>query len=144
MKCVGEIVDDQNIPNTSDLARFSVLLALNANRLTGSLAGTGVRRSALAADWQVASMTQSTIAVDGLESLQISLKIAPEISLNEKTAGRDGLNQRVELFRRQISRLHVRVQMRLLNDAKRRCRAEAVNVREGCGKPLVAGNFDSK
>lgn len=135
---------NDRVSNGSDLSGLCVLVSLNTDRFTRTLASTSICRCALAADRKTPAMAQSPIAVDGLETFQIALEFAAEIPLNEETAGSDRLNQRIELLGRQVFCLQIRVQMRLLYDAKRRCRPEAIYVRQGCGQPLVAGDFDSK
>jgi hypothetical protein len=89
-------------------------------------------------------MAKSPIAVNGLETFQVALEFTAEITLDEESAGRNGLNERVELLGRQLFRLHIRIKVRLLDNTKRRCRPKAIDVRQGCGKPLIAGDFDSK
>lgn len=89
-------------------------------------------------------MADPSVAVDRLEALQVALELSAKITLDEKPTGSDGVNKSVELLWRNILRLHVRIQLRLLDDLKRGGGTKSVNVGQRGGEPLVAGDFNSK
>ena len=74
-------------------------------------------------------MANATIAIDGLETLQIGLNLTTEITLDGQFAGGDGMNDVVQLLRREILRSNVRLDVRLLKDLLRGARPDPVNIR---------------
>ena len=88
-------------------------------------------------------MTNATIAVDGLEALQIRLNLTAQIALNGQFARGDRLNDVVQLLGREILRTDVWFDVRLFEDLLRGARANPVNVWQRCIDALVAGDFNS-
>ena len=117
--------------------------ALHTDRLARSLACAGIGGGALPTDMQAAAMTNASIAIDGLEALEVGLQLAAQIAFDRELARGDRLDDLVELFVAQILGPQVRIDVGLLENANRSARADAVNVGERRFDALVAGNFNA-
>ena len=89
-------------------------------------------------------MPQSTIAVDRLKALQVSLNFAPQVTFDRKPTGSDRLDDLVKLLCTEIFRANIRIDVGLFEDLLRRTRPDAVNVRQRRFDALVARNVYSK
>ena len=124
-------------------AGLGVFGALHADGLARALAGSGISRSALAADGQAAAMANAAIAVDRLESLKIGLEFAAQVAFDRQLARGDGLNDLIDLLAAQILRPHVEIDVGLFENLFRGARADAVNVGKRRFDALVAGNINA-
>ena len=88
-------------------------------------------------------MANPAIAIDRLETLEVGLKFPAKIAFDGKLAGGDRLNDLAELFRAQIFRADVGIDIDLLEDALRGARANAIDIRERRFDTFVAWNFNA-
>ncbi len=89
-------------------------------------------------------MPDPAITIDRLQPLQVALQLAAEIAFDHDLVGRDRMNDVVELLGREVFRAQIRIDVRLLENAFRRRRADAVNISERRFDAFVRGNFNSK
>ena len=92
---------------------------------------------------QSAAVADATIAVNGLEALEVCLNFTPEITFDGQLARSDRLDDVVQLLRREILGANIRFDVRLLEDLLRGARADPVNVWQRSVDALVAGVFNS-
>jgi len=124
-----------------NLAGFRVLVSDDAHSFAGTLACARVGGSPLAPHGQTAAVPDSAIAIDRLEALQITLQLAAKIAFNQHLV--DGLNDLVDLVRRQILRAQVRINIGLFQNALRRARSDAVDVGQRRFDALICWNLNS-
>jgi hypothetical protein len=125
------------------LGGLCVLGALDAYGLARALAGAGIGAGALAADGEAATMADTAIAIDGLETLEVGLHFAAEVALDGELAGGDGVDEGVELLGGEVLRAEIRVDVGLVEDLLGGARPDAVNVWEGGFDALIPGDFYS-
>jgi len=89
-------------------------------------------------------MADATVAVDGLEALEILLEFAAKVTLDRVLVLRDDLNDPVDLLIGQRLGAEIRADFGLLKDELGPGGTNAVNVREGGFNPLVTGNIDTE
>ena len=89
-------------------------------------------------------MADATVAVDRLEALEVALQLTTQVAFDDDLQGIDGVDDGVELFRRQILRTDVGINSRDLKDALGIARSDAVNVGQRGFDAFVAGDFYSK
>ena len=126
-----------------DLTGLGVRIARNADRLAGPLAGAGVRGRALAAHGKTATVADATVAVDGLQALEVALQFAAEVTLDEDAALADGVNDGAELLGCELLGAGVRIDVGTVEDAFRGLRSDAVDIGQRRFNALVAGNINS-
>ena len=73
-------------------------------------------------------MPDSTITIDRLEALEITLQFAAQIAFNQHLVARDRLNDLVDLVRRQVLRTQIWIDIGLFQYALRPARSDSVNV----------------
>ena len=127
-----------------DFSRLGVFAALDADGFARPLAGAGVGGCALPANRQAAAVADAPVAVDGLEALEIALHFAAQIALDRDLVRVDRMDDRVELFGREILRAGVRINVRLFENLLRVARAHPINVGQRGFDAFVAGNIYSK
>ena len=88
-------------------------------------------------------MTDATVAVDGLEALEIGLNFAAKITLDGELAGGDGVDELVELLRGEILGPDIGIDVGLIEDLFGGAGSDPVNVRKGGFDSLVPWYFDS-
>ena len=88
-------------------------------------------------------MANAPVAVDGLEALEIGLKFPAEIAFDGELADGDRLDDLVELFRGEILRPHIGVDVSLIEDFFRGTRSDSINVWKRSFDPFVTGDFDT-
>jgi len=118
-----------------------ILGADDTHGLAGSLAGTGIGLGTLTTDGKTATMAETTVAVDCLQTLEVTLKFAAEVTLDDDLLGRDGGDDGTDLLGRKFLGAGVGIDVGLLEDALGGLRADAVNVNERGFNALVAGDF---
>ena len=89
-------------------------------------------------------MAKPSVTVDRLESFEVSLDLAPQVTFDEQSARSDSLNNLVQLFGTEVLCTDFRIDIGLLENLLRCARADAVNVRERRFNSLVARNVYSK
>ena len=89
-------------------------------------------------------MADAAITIDGLEPLQISLQFPAQIAFDQHFVAGNGLDDLVDLVRGEILRAQVRVDVRLLEDALRGARPDAVDVGQRRFDAFVRRNFNSQ
>jgi hypothetical protein len=127
-----------------DLAGLCILVSLHAYGLAGSLASSSIRRSSLAPDRKPSDMPNPAITPNGLQSLEITLNFPAQISLNQQSAGIDGVNDFAELLRRKAFRPCVGIDVRLLQYFLRGLRPYTIDVRQRSFDPLISRYINSK
>jgi hypothetical protein len=125
-------------------AGLGVRVALHADRLARTLAGTGVGAGALATDGEAATMADATVTIDRLEALEILLQLAAQVALDDVLVFLDDLDDAVELLVGQLLGPDVGADFGLLQHKLRAGRADAVDIRERGFDALVAGDIDTK
>ena len=73
-------------------------------------------------------MTDAAITIDRLEAFQVTLHVASQVAFNLNLVVRDGVNDFVQLLRRKVLRANVRVDVRLLENASGRAKANSVDL----------------
>jgi len=121
-----------------------IFAALDADGLARSLAGTGIRASALTADREAATMADATVAVDRLKALQILLEFAAKIAFDDKLVFLDNLNDAVQLLIGQLFSANVGVDFGLLENELGAGRSDAINIRQGGFDPFVTGDINTE
>ena len=89
-------------------------------------------------------MPNPSVTVDGLQPLQIRLKLASQITFDRQFAGRDRMNDVVQLLRSKILRPSRGIDARLLKNLFSSAQSDAVDIRKGRFNAFVAGDFHSK
>ena len=118
-----------------------VLCTDDTHGLTGALACAGVGLRALPTDGKSAAVAEATVAIDGLQALEIALKLASKVSLDDDLLGGNRGNDGTDLLGRKFLGPRVGVDVGLFKDAAGGLRADAVNVNERGFDALVAGDF---
>ena len=126
-----------------NLARLGVLVPDDAHSLARALAGARVGGSPLAPHRQTAAVPDSTITIDRLEALEITLQFAAEIAFNQHLVARDRLNDLVDLVWRQVLRAQVWIDIRLFQNALRGTRPDPVDVGERRFDAFIGWNLNS-
>ena len=121
-----------------------VFVTLHADGLARALAGTGVGAGALTADRETATMADATVAIDGLEALEILLKFATQITFDDVLVFLNDLDDAVQLLIGQRFGANIGADFSLLEDQLGPGRSNAVNVRQGGFNPLVTRNIDTE
>jgi len=109
-------------------ACFGVRVTLDADRLTRTFAGPGVRLGALTADGQAAKVTDATVALDTLEALQVHADFAAKIAFDHVFAVLDGMNDLRKLGFAQVLRADRAINACALQDLPGIHRAESVDI----------------
>ena len=86
-------------------------------------------------------MAETTVAVDGLETLQVTLNLTAKVTFNDNLLAGDGGDDRSDLLGRKFLGADVGIDVGLFEDALGGLRADAVNVNERGFNTLVAWNF---
>jgi len=86
-------------------------------------------------------MAESTIAVDGLETLKIALNFTAKVTLNGNLLCGNAGNNGTDLLRRELLGTGVGIDVGLFQDALGGLEADTVNVNERSFDALVAWNF---
>ena len=127
-----------------NFAGFRILVPDDADGFARAFAGARVGRSALTAHRQSAAVPDAAITIDRLQPFQIALQLAPEIAFDRQFARGNCVDDMIELFRGQIFRANIGIDVRLFEDLFRSARTDAINVRQGRFDPFISGNFNSK
>jgi hypothetical protein len=85
-----------------NFAGFSVLVALDANRLARAFSGARVGRSSLTPNGKAADMPDPPITTDRLQALQVSLNLPSQITFNEQAAPINRMHDLAQLLRGQV------------------------------------------
>src|SRR5688500_2007784 len=117
-------------------------LLLARDRPTRALLGARVGVRALATDGQTAAVTQSAVAADVHQPLDVHVHFLPQRALDLEVL-LDDLAQLVHVRIRKRMDAGIRVDSRLAQDLLRRGPADPVDVRETDFDPLLAGKIDS-
>ena len=89
-------------------------------------------------------MADATVAVDRLKALEISLNFAAKVAFDWDLICVNRNNDRVELFRAQIFRADVGINVGLLEDLLCVAWSQTIDVRQGSFDAFVAGDVYSK
>ena len=119
------------------------LRLLDADGLTRTLASAGIGRSALTADRQAAAMADATVAVNGLEALEVALDLAAKIAFNRQFAGCDRMDQFTHLLGAEVFGANIGIDIGLFEDALGRRWPDSVDIRKRGFDAFVAGNFNT-
>jgi hypothetical protein len=98
----------------------------------------------LTADREAAAVTNTAIAIDGLESLEVARNLAAEVAFENPLMLGDKMEDLVELLFRKILRPHVRVQARFFNKQVSTGRTDAVDITEGIRDFFLRGDVDAE
>src|ERR1700677_4507527 len=79
------------------LASLGGFVALDADRLARAFARAGVGAGALTANRETTAMTDASVAIDGLEALEILLQLAAKVAFDDVLVFLDDLDDAVEL-----------------------------------------------
>ena len=88
-------------------------------------------------------MPDSTITIDRLEALEITLQFAAQIAFNQHLVARDRLNDLVDLMRSQVLRAQVRIDIGLLQNPLRGARSDPVDVGQRRFDAFIGRNLNS-
>ena len=122
-----------------DLAGLGVFVALDADRLAGAFAGTGVRAGALTANGETTAMADAAVTIDGLEAFEILLQFAAEVAFDDVFVFLDDLDDAVELRVGQRLGADIGADFSLFQDVFGAGGPDAVDVGEGGFNPFVTG-----
>ena len=86
-------------------------------------------------------MADTTVAVDRLEALQVGLKFAAQVTLDDDFLGGDGRDDRTDLLGAEFLGPGVGVDIGLFEDALGGLGSDSVDVTKGGLDALVTGNF---
>ena len=89
-------------------------------------------------------MADATVAVDRLKALEVALQLTAQVAFDDDLQRIDGVDDRVELFRRQILRTDIGINSGDLKDALGVARSDAVDIGQRSFDTFVAGDFYSK
>ena len=89
-------------------------------------------------------MADATVAIDRLEAFQVALEFAAQVALDGQLARGDCVDDVADLRRSEVLGADVEINVGLLQDAARRVRPDAVNVRQRRFDALFSGDIDSK
>lgn len=73
----------------------------------------------------------------------MTLQFAAEITLNRELAGGNGLDDMIDLFRSQIFRADIEVNIRLLENLASSAQPDSIDIRERRFDAFIAGDFYS-
>ena len=82
-------------------------------------------------------MADTSVTVDCLETLQVTLHFASQIAFDRDLIVRDGVDDLVKLLRRQILRPQIWINVGLLENSFRSAHPDPVNVGERRFDPLI-------
>ena len=122
-------------------AGLGVRIALDADGLAGSFAGTGIGLRALTPHGQSAQMADAAVALDALEALEIHADFAAEISFNDILALLNRVDDLGELLLGQILCTDGGVDVGAFEDFLRVDGANAVDVAQRDINALAGRNF---
>ena len=86
-------------------------------------------------------MADATVAIDGLETLQVGGDLAAEVALDHPFVLRDDVEDLVELLLSEVLGPHGGIEAGLLDDSGRHGRPDAVDVAERVRDLLLRWNF---
>lgn len=86
-------------------------------------------------------MADATIAVDGLQALEITGELTTKVTLDDPLVLSDDVKDLVELLLGQILSAHIRIKADLSDNLIGTARADAVNITEGERDFLLRGDF---
>jgi hypothetical protein len=86
----------------------------------------------------------AAIAIDRLQTFQISLHVTTQVALNFEFVIGDRVNDFVQLLRREIFSPDVWIDIRLLKDAFGSAKTDSVDIRQGYLDAFVGWNFNSE
>ena len=89
-------------------------------------------------------MPYPSIASNRLQALEIALNIPAQIAFDEQSASVNRVHNLTELFRRQIFRANIRVNVGLLKNLLCGLWADAIDVRQRSFDPLISRYIHSK
>ncbi len=118
-------------------------IAHHPDSLARTFARTCVCLGALPANRQAAQVPDTSIAFDGLQSLEIHTDLAPKIALDHILAILDRVNDLGKLLFGQILGANARIYVRLLEHDFGVARADAINVAQRDIYPLIRRHFHS-
>ena len=120
-----------------------IRIALHADGLARTFAGTGIGLGALAAHGQATHVADAAVALDALEALEVHADFAAEITFDHVLAFLDGMDDLGKLLLGQILGADGRINVRALENLFRIDGADAVNVPQRDINALVRRNFYS-
>lgn len=86
-------------------------------------------------------MTDATVAINRLQTLEIAGNIAPEIALNDPLVIGDDMENLIELLLSEIRSAHVGIKTSSGDDEIGPGGANAIDIPEGVSDLLFGGNF---
>ena len=89
-------------------------------------------------------MADSTVALDGLEALEVTTDFPAQVTLNEDAFLDDGFGNLVQLFLVQVPCADIRIQTGILDQAISNSGPNSVDITEGIWELFVPGNFDTQ
>jgi hypothetical protein len=125
------------------LAGFGFRVANDAYCLAWPFACPGICRSALPAYGQAFPVADAAIRIDRLQTFQVTLHVATQISFNLDFVIRDRVNDFVQLLRRKIFRAQVGIDIRLFQNPPSCGKADSIDVGERRFDAFFCWNFDS-
>ena len=130
--------------NQLNFAGFGFRIANHADGLARALACPGICRSALPAHRQAFAVPDTAITVDCLQTFQVTLDLATQITFDLDLVVRDRVNDFVQLLRCEIFRAQIRVDVGLLENTPGRVKPDSVNICERRFDAFVRWNFNSE
>jgi hypothetical protein len=88
-------------------------------------------------------MPNATITIDRLQTFQVALYVAAQVTFNFDFVVRNRVNDFVQLLRRKVFRAQIGVDIGLLQNAPGGGKADSVNVRQRCFDAFVRRNLNS-
>jgi hypothetical protein len=116
----------------------------DANGAAGTLAGASIGAGALTTDREALAVADTTVAVDGLQALQIASEFTTEVTFNDPLVLSDDVENLVELLLGQVLSAHVRIKANLGDNLIGAAGADTVNVTEGERDFLLRGDFNTE
>ena len=98
----------------------------------------------MAAHGKTTAVADATVAIDGLEALEITLNFTTKVAFDGNLVGVDRVNDRVQLFGREILGAGIGVDVGLFKNFRGVAGAHAIDVRQGGFDAFVSGDVDSK
>ena len=109
-----------------------------------AFAGAGIGLGALSTDRHTTTMTKTTIAVDGGQTLQRCLLLTTEVTLDDDLLPLNHLGDLDQLVLGKLTSAQVRADSRLLENLGSCVWPNAINIWKRSFDSLLIGNFDAK
>jgi len=98
----------------------------------------------LTAHRQTLAVPDAAVTINPLETLQITLYVATQITLDFDLVVRDRVNDLVQLLRRKIFRADIWIDIRLFENAPGSAKTDPIDVRQRDLDAFLRWNFNSE